>query len=280
MKLKLTRRQFLAGSLTTIVAGVSTAAYVAGPDVGAIEVVPIQVRLQNLAPEFEGYRLVQISDIHIGTAIRQPELTHIVSLVNAQKPDLVAITGDFVSHHPHRFADELSNPLRELKAIDGVVGVLGNHDHWTSPTEVRRILAKSNVTELRNDVYTIERRSAVLNIAGVDDIWVKAHRLDVVLKRLPKAGPAILLAHEPDFADEAAATERFDLQLSGHSHGGQIVLPFLGPLVVPNLAQKYRLGRYQVGNMIHYTNRGVGTTRVKVRINCRPEITVFTLTRG
>lgn len=274
---KITRRQFLAGTVATLATGISTAAYISGPDLGAIEIVPIRLSLPELDPIFNGYRLVQISDIHIGTAIKRLELLNIVSLVNQQKPDLVAITGDFVSHHPHRYADDLITPLKQLEATDGVVGVLGNHDHWTSPYEVRNILGKSGIIELRNDVYTIERGSAVLNMAGVDDVWVEEHRLDLVLKRLPQTGPAILLAHEPDFADTTAATERFAVQLSGHSHGGQIILPFVGPLVLPTLAQKYRLGRYQVGNMVQYTNRGIGTTRIQVRVNCRPEITVFVL---
>jgi uncharacterized protein len=86
-----------------------------------------------------------------------------------------------------------------------------------------------------------------------------------------------LLAHEPDYADISAATGRFDLQISGHSHGGQVIIPFIGPLVVPAYGEKYPLGQYQVGNMIQYTNRGVGTINPAVRFNCRPEITIFTL---
>jgi predicted MPP superfamily phosphohydrolase len=94
---------------------------------------------------------------------------------------------------------------------------------------------------------------------------------------LPAEGCAILLAHEPDCADDSAATGRFDLQISGHSHGGQVSLPLIGPPVLPYLAQKYPSGLYQVGQMFQYTNRGVGMTPPYVRLNCRPEITVFTL---
>ncbi len=103
-------------------------------------------------------------------------------------------------------------------------------------------------------------------------------RLDKVLEALPEEGAAILLAHEPDFADESAATGRFDLQLSGHSHGGQVAIPFLGPLRLPLMGRKYPLGLYKVGRMTLYTNRGIGTVGLPVRFFARPEITVLTLT--
>ena len=98
-----------------------------------------------------------------------------------------------------------------------------------------------------------------------------------MLARLPRTGAALLLAHEPDFADITPPPGRFDLQLSGHSHGGQVVIPFLGPPTLPEIGEKYPSGRYQVGGMIQYTNRGVGMVRPHVRLNCRPEITLLTL---
>jgi hypothetical protein len=117
----------------------------------------------------------------------------------------------------------------------------------------------------------------MLHLAGVDDVWESQDRLDLVLEALPDAGAAILLAHEPDFADVSAAAGRFDLQLSGHSHGGQVIFPLRGPLVLPRYARKYPIGLYQVGGMLQYTNRGLGMIPPRVRFNCRPEVTVFTL---
>jgi len=111
----------------------------------------------------------------------------------------------------------------------------------------------------------------------VDDILYKMNRLDQVLASLPADGAAILLAHEPDFADTSAAAGRFDLQISGHTHGGQINLPLIGPPILPEMGQKYPSGLYNIGDMLLYTNRGVGVTTVNARFNCRPEITVFTL---
>jgi predicted MPP superfamily phosphohydrolase len=106
---------------------------------------------------------------------------------------------------------------------------------------------------------------------------VKKNELNKVLQKLPPSGPAILLAHEPDFADISAETRRFSLQLSGHSHGGQLVIPKLGTPLRGDSFKKYPLGRYQVGEMVQYTNRGLGTNAFWIRINCAPEITVIDL---
>jgi uncharacterized protein len=125
-------------------------------------------------------------------------------------------------------------------------------------------------------VVTLARGAEQLHIGGVDDVWAGRDRLNEVLAALPTNGAAILLAHEPDFADTSSATGRFDLQLSGHSHGGQIHIPLM-KRVLPPLAYKYPLGQYQVGSMIQYTNRGLGSSGIPIRFNCRPEITIFTL---
>ena len=142
---------------------------------------------------------------------------------------------------------------------------------------MRQILRESSIIEVGNAVHTLQRSDATLHIAGVDDHWERKDRLDLVLDILPQEGAAILLAHEPDFADISAATGRFDLQLSGHSHGGQVIIPFLGPPMLPWFARKYPIGLYKVGDMFQYTNRGVGMIPPTVRFNCRPEITVLTL---
>jgi predicted MPP superfamily phosphohydrolase len=141
---------------------------------------------------------------------------------------------------------------------------------------VRRVLAAGGVIELRNAVRTLRRGDGTLHLCGVDSVLEGIGRLDRVLEGLPEGGAAVLLAHEPDFADTSAETERFDLQLSGHSHGGQVSLPLLRSAVLPRLSRKYPSGLYRVGGMLLYTNRGLGT-HPRFRLGCRPEITVFTL---
>jgi predicted MPP superfamily phosphohydrolase len=259
------------------VAGAGGVGYALGVEPAWTEVVPVRVTLTRLSPAYRGYRIVQLSDIHLGDGMSRRRLEVIVRLANAQRPDLIALTGDFVTRAAERWAPDLVAGLCGLRARDGVVAVLGNHDYQAGAAVIRAALSASGVVELGNATHTLERDGARLHLAGVDDIWERKGRLDLVLARLPREGAAVLLAHEPDFADVSAASGRFDLQISGHSHGGQVVLPFYGPLYLPPFAERYPSGRYQVGRMVQYTNRGVGTLGRPLRFNCRPEITVFTL---
>ena len=246
-------------------------------DVRDFEVVNLKVNIPDLDPAFKDYRIVHISDIHLGQWISAKRFEGVVNLVNKQKPDLVAITGDSVSYVVNEPVLDMMRYLKNLKPQDATVAVLGNHDHWIGAEEIRKVMDESRIIELENDVYTIERGDAMLHIAGVDSITLEKHDLDAVLRKLPESGPAILLAHEPDFADVSAATGRFSLQLSGHSHGGQMIIPGLGTPFRGSQFRKYPLGEYKVGNMVQYTNRGLGTNIFWIRINCPPEITILTL---
>jgi uncharacterized protein len=235
----------------------------------------VRLTLPNLAREFDNYRIVQISDIHADYWMTPKRLGHIVDLVNEQKPDLVVLTGDFLTGQARKFAPTLTT-LERMKSADGAVAALGNHDVSSDPELIRQTLESSGISVLINQSISLKRDDAVLAIAGVGDVWYKKDDLALTLKSLPESGAAILLAHEPDFADVSAATGRFDLQLSGHSHGGQVYFPFMRR-VLPNLSHRYPIGQYQVNTMIEYTNRGVGMSPLHLRLNCRPEITTFTL---
>jgi uncharacterized protein len=255
-----------------------------------IAVERVTLTLPRLAPPFDGYRIVHISDFHLD-GWRTPErLESVVDLVNEQEPDLVAITGDFVAVSVD-YISGLPGPLRRLRAADGVVAILGNHDHMNDAGAVRRALSSAGVVDMSNGIYTLRRDGAALYVCGVDSVMEGYDRLEEVLEALDDAEPgcAILLAHEPDFADETAATGRFDVQLSGHSHGGQVRIPFLKtPYVVPLLSRlgfsfvppliyEYPSGLYKVNEMYQYTNRGLGVIYARFRLNSRPEITVLTL---
>jgi uncharacterized protein len=243
-----------------------------------VEVRPVTLTLPRLAPEFDGYRVVQFGDLHLDDWSKPERLHRLVEKVNEQRPDLVAITGDFASYSAREFDEErLIEALRALRARDGSVAILGNHDYLTDVKLVRRCIREGGVTELINGVRTLRRGEAALHVAGIDDVMEGRSRLDLVLRELPEEGAAILLAHEPDFADVSAATGRFDLQLSGHSHGGQVAVPFLRRLILPPFSQRYTRGLYDVRGMIQYTNRGIGFVHARLRFLCRPEITVFTL---
>lgn len=244
---------------------------------GWLDLTHLTLELPGLPGDFHGLRLVQISDLHVGTWINQPLLAEAIQAVNQQQPDLVVMTGDFVTFEPRRYAPTLTTELSKIAAPLGVVAVLGNHDHWSGARVVKHALCQAGITVLRNEVARLQRGESCLYLCGLDSAAAEKDDFPLLLSRLPDGAAAILLAHEPDLADESAASGRFMLQLSGHSHGGQIVLPLIGAPVTPRLGRKYRAGLYQIDGMQHYTNRGLGAAELHLRVNCPPEITVFEL---
>jgi len=249
-------------------------------DPSDFEITQFKLDVPELHHTFDGLRLVHISDIHLGQWISRDRLDGVVGLVNKQNPDVVAITGDFVSFAIDPVISDLKRSLHKLSPKFVTLAVMGNHDHWMGAQKVNRALLESNITTLNNDIYTIRKGDASLHFAGVDDVMAHQDNLEQVLSRLPSTDPAILLVHEPDFADVSGATGRFVLQLSGHSHGGQFVLPKIGPPIRGAYFKKYPIGRYRVNDMIVYTSRGLGANTVWLRINCPPEITTITLQVG
>jgi predicted MPP superfamily phosphohydrolase len=245
-----------------------------------LKVETVRLRLARLPGAFSGFRAVQISDIHMGGWMNRSRFQQVAGAVAAQKPDVLLITGDFL--FGHRFTEgsklaleDLTVVLSPLAASIPTFAVLGNHDYWTNRNAVCDMLCRSGVTDLTNTVFTLRRKGG--SLCGVDDIHHGDVRLAEVIAQRGEGGAAILLVHEPDFADVSAATGKFDLQISGHTHGGQIALPFFGPPVLPRSGRKYSSGLYQVGDMYQYTNRGVGVDRLPIRINCPAEITLFEL---
>lgn len=248
------------------------------------DVVNVDIELNNLNLAFNNYKIINLTDIHIGQWLNPEYLEGVVEYVNTLKPDMITLTGDYVSYILEGYEEDLKKSFKKLKAKDGKLAVLGNHDHWLGASEIRNILKKADVKDLSNDVYTLKKsekndnHEKLLNIAGVDSYTVGADNLDSVLKKLPNQGAAILLAHEPDFAKISSESERFGLQISGHSHGGQFIIP--GTNIAPFRGPKstrYPVGKYKVKNMIQYTSRGLGTNTFWMRINCKPEITLFHL---
>jgi predicted MPP superfamily phosphohydrolase len=242
-----------------------------------IVVRPVALRLPHLTPAFNGYRIVQISDTHYDTWMTGERLNRIMDQVNALNPDMIVMTGDFVSRKSRYEVDDLVSSFCRLRARDGVYAVLGNHDYRANVQNVREIIRLSGMMELSNKVHPIRRGDEVLYICGLDDVGAQESRLDLVLQQLPPDGAAILLVHEPDFADIAAAPGRFDLQLSGHAHGAQINIPFLRHVVLPPFAHRYYRGLYYSKAMALYVNPGLGMVGLPLRFRARPEITAFTL---
>ncbi len=238
---------------------------------------PVTLTLPRLDAVFDGYRIAHISDMHTDTWLGVERLEQVVHLINAQNADLIVITGDFITYRNAALIKRMTPVLSRLHAPDGVMAVMGNHDYWSAPDDIQAMLEAAGIEQMGNRVHTIRRGAAALHIAGLDDVYNKRDELQHVMAKIPPYGAAILLVHVPDFADVAAVTGRFDLSLSGHSHGGQLVFPGLGPLILPPYGKKYYSGLYRVDGMYQYTTRGLGTSTFAVRLNCPPEISIHTL---
>lgn len=295
----LKRRKFLRGCLVSAVAtpvgagllGGSTLYYAHNIEPGWIDITHQQMPLPGLTSAFHGYRVVQITDLHADQRFMTTErLQNIVSTVNQLQADMIVITGDFVTDYLPGLEATLV-VLNKLRAKDGVFGVLGNHDHPAGVEWIRSCLRLGHVQELNNQVHTIQRGDQQLHFVGMDDLWpsnegtpapVQSHLplLNRLTASLPDEGAAILLVHEPDFADVAASNKRIGLQLSGHSHGGQVCIPLHGPVFLPPLARQYPSGLYHINDMLLYTNRGLGVLEAPIRFDCRPEIAVMDLAAG
>ncbi|MEN8097530.1 MAG: metallophosphoesterase [Chloroflexota bacterium] len=230
----------------------------------------------NIPYEFDGYTIAQISDIHASPDLPPRQLERAIAKISQFHPDILVVTGDWVSYRAE-YAQEPAQIVSTAQTNSGIYGILGNHDHWTNADTVARLVEEVGIKLLRNQSVKVERNGAAIYLAGIDDIWEEQHDLHTALRDVPADASVILLAHEPDIADEIAEESRVVFQLSGHSHGGQVSPPLIGPLILPYLAQKYPAGLAQVGGLLVYTNRGLGNMRPLVRFNCRPEITLITL---
>ncbi len=281
--MKMGRRDFfkamgltIAGTTLTAVSGV---AYAKKVEPGKLTVESVQIPLKKLKPALEGFKIVHMSDFHLHPYTQIDLIRQAVATANQLNPDLVVLTGDYVQQGADSIF-ELAPVLAALNARYGIFTSLGNHDLWTNRTVVQTGLKEARLPLLLNQGVTLNVGGTPLYLAGLDDAWSGEPDLAAAMANYPGDTPAILLAHEPDLADTFAQDERIGLQLSGHSHGGQVRLPGLGAPILPYLGKKYDQGLYRVGEMWLYTTRGIGLGPVPIRFNCPPEITEITLIRG
>lgn len=248
-----------------------------------LKVEKLSIPVKQLGSSFEGFKIVQMSDFHLYPYTQIELIKRAVNITNSLKPDLITLTGDYVSGEGSSKSEaifDLAPVLTKLNAKYGVFTVLGNHEYFTNEKVVLRGLKESGLTVLINDGLALSIGQQMLYLAGLDDAWKGNPDLSKALEKRPGSVPTILLVHEPDFADTYSADGTVSLQLSGHSHGGQIRLPGMGALVLPRHGRKYVQGLYRVKDMWVYTTRGIGVIGVPVRLNCRPEITEITLVRS
>jgi len=288
MKKKVTRRRFLKRGLGAFLAVVLTALgggyYARKIEPQLLTINKHTIAHQNIPSGFNGFKILQFSDTHIGFQYNLDQLKELVNKINKLEPDVIFFTGDLMDT-PNQFneIDSLSPILKNLKAPFGLFAIYGNHDHGGYGSDLyRKVMKDAGFILLQNDVSPITLlNNELIYIAGIDDAMLGRPDIQSTIADLPKEAYTILLSHEPDLADQVASYKNVHLQLSGHSHGGQIQLPFFGALIKPPFAEKYYEGFYTIGAesnpLTLYVNRGLGTTRLPFRFLSPPEITLFTL---
>jgi uncharacterized protein len=225
-----------------------------------------------------GLRIGFVSDTHVGPVFSAADVDRALALLFAADPDIVLLGGDYLSESP-RYAAEAAAVLGSYVSASrlGVLAVLGNHDYSNDDRRVMRSLERNGIHVLHNASARVTRDDEAFWVVGIDDALLGRPDLARAFAAVPESAAAIALWHEPDWA-EAAARSGALLQLSGHSHGGQVRLPLLGNLTAPTGGRRYVSGVHMVAGMPVYTSRGVGVFRPPVRFRCSPEVTVLTLT--
>jgi len=279
IKNKISRREFLQlAAVTPLVAVSAASAYARLIEPSYYRLSQIDIFIRDLPQNFEGFRIAHITDVHHSRILGIEEVQCVVKLTQQLKPDLIALTGDYTTSY-RRYIEPCAEALGMLQAPYGVWAVLGNHDHYTDPELTRWALERHHITVLNNANTTILRRGDTLQFSGIDDWswagtdWVRA------LKGLDLRRPTVLLSHQPGVFDFAESKD-VSLILSGHTHGGQIEVPLLGPparFVTKDL--KYARGLFKRGNTQLYVSTGTGVIGLPVRFGVRPEIAVLCLRR-
>lgn len=247
-----------------------------------VEITRQRILLPKLPREFDGFRLVQLSDIHHSPFLSEEEIADAARMANELEADLVVLTGDYVSHSRDYIAG-CARALGSLRAPEGVLAVLGNHDHWTDGEGVTAAFVRQGIRVLNNENLLIERGEAHIILAGIDDLTVGRDDLPKALIDTSRDETRILLSHNPRIIREAARAG-IDLVLSGHTHGGQINWRLLTGRADMKMERRLRRpsrrfvrGHTQLGATQLYVNRGLGTVVVPLRYGCSPEITLLEL---
>jgi len=291
-KFSITRRSFIRLCILGLVSFVGAKGFF---NTRKLELVKLKVGLKRLPHAFDGLKVGQITDIHAGPLVPSELIKEGVDILMANRPDLIVLTGDFVSGatkilwtsyggFKQRHYDYCMEELGRLKAPLGVFAVLGNHDFWSGhevALKIVRGLEGLGVQVLRNEALPIERKGQHLYIVGVDDYWEASYSLSKALRNVPKDACRILLSHNPDVNEDIENfRERVDFIISGHTHGGQVVFPFMGALYIPSpFGQKYLAGLVRDQERQTYISRGLGLFFIPLRINCPPDVSLLTLGR-
>jgi uncharacterized protein len=248
-----------------------------------LQIVRQTIAIRSWHVEHDGFRVAVLSDLHVGSPHRSlANLREVIDATNAEHADLIVVLGDLVIQgvaggrfiEPEPIAAELS----ALRAPLGVVAVLGNHDWWYDGPRVRRALEANGIPVLENQNLRLTYREKSFWLCGLADLWTRGDHLKQTLAEIPDGDPVVVLMHNPDLFPEMPA--RVSLTLAGHTHGGQVNLPFIGRPIVPSkFGQRYAYGLVEEGDRKLFVTGGIGTSIIPVRFRVPPEVVVLTLNR-
>jgi uncharacterized protein len=246
-----------------------------------IEVRKVALPVRQLPPSIEGIAACQISDFHVDRDEDLTRLGRAVELINGQRPALVFLTGDYFSGREtmRRYLGAFGRELRRLNPLVGTFAIAGNHDHWASFDDISRTLKSAGIEVLSNESRRVMLHNAALTIVGIDDLWTRRADPARAFRNVRPEDCTLVLAHNPDTALYTRHLQP-GVMLSGHTHGGVVRLPYYGsPLKsILKLGKQFYAGLNRYRDFYIYTNRGLGTFWLRLRINCRPEVSHFHLT--
>ncbi len=272
------RRRFLRGAAVLGAAGATGALPALA---AALDAAPLAERVTfqvpGLDPAHDGLRVAQLSDLHVGARTPASVVRAAIAEANRFGPDLVVLTGDYLS----RRRDEVQAMKDLLGGLEApTLAVLGNHDVWVDPAGAARALRGHGYEVLQNRWTSVRLKGVPFRVVGIGDHLTGEDDVRAALRGLPAPGPLpLVLAHGPRTAEKLEALGRPALCLSGHTHGGQINLPILTTLLLASIREPYVRGRYRLGDVQLYVNRGVGMSGVRLRVNAPAEVTLATLRR-
>jgi len=271
----ISRRSFLKGG-ALLGGGLLLEGFVVEPRM--VDITETRVQINGLPAVFNGFRICQITDVHHSSVVGLDYIKSVVEEANRLRPDLVLLTGDYIDTGRKYMAPCLE-ALSGVKARYGTIAILGNHDYFIEKSYAEEVITSHKIPLLQNSHLLIESKGFTLCVAGVRDLLEDAPDASAALKGVDLSVPRVLLSHHPDYAETLPADERIDLVISGHTHGGQVRLPFgHAPVMPSNYGQKYSGGlvRLDSGTQV-FVSRGIGVSMIPVRFNCPPELALIKL---
>ena len=271
---KMTRRSVI--GLAGI--GVPSAIWASGIEPNLLSITRKNLVLPRWPKSLDGFRIAQITDVHYRPGTDEELIVKLRKALEAEEPDCIAITGDFVINDPSSLA-EFARALRGISAAHGIFASPGNHDRWhCTVSNIKKEFESIGISYLQNKGTNINIKGEIIFINGLDSVWGGRPVPNRAWNGHQKNTPVISMVHEPDFFDELHTTKPLDLQLSGHTHGGQCRLPLINytPAKV-KFGRNYIYGHFKNDRSQLFVGRGIGTVGLRVRFACRPELVILTL---